>query len=128
VDDSLVKKTGKKIPGCGWHKDHAQNMANVFGHQWVLSALLYKDFLFPLWARLYHPKGAKGCGRFQTKITMAQKIIQGLQLPLPCKLYVLADSWYWAKTLVQVCRTCGYHMISQLKSNSVLWIHGKKRT
>jgi hypothetical protein len=126
VDDTLAKKTGKKIPGCGWHKDHAQNMANVFGHQWVLSALLYKDFLFPLWAKLYHPKGTRGCGSFQTKITLAQKIIRALALPVPCKLYVLVDSWYWAKTLVQACRRCGYHMISQLKSNSVLWIHGKK--
>jgi hypothetical protein len=126
VDDSLVKKTGKKIPGCGWHKDHAQNMANVFGHQWVLSALLCKDFLLPLWAKLYHPKGTRGCGPFQTKITLAQKIVRTLTLPIPCKLYVLADSWYWAKTLVQACRTCGYHMISQLKSNSVLWIRGKK--
>ncbi len=126
VDDSLVKKTGKKIPGCGWHKDHAQNMANVFGHQWVLSALLYKDFLCPLWAKLYHPKGTRGCGPFQTKITLAQKIIRSLALPTPCKLYVLADSWYWAKTLVLACRKCGYHMISQLKSNSVLWVHGKK--
>jgi Transposase DDE domain len=126
VDDSLVQKTGKKIPGCGWHKDHAQNMANVFGHQWVLSALLFKDFLLPLWAKLYHPKGTRGCGRFQTKITLAQKIVRTLVLPIPCKLYVLADSWYWAKALVQVCRTCGYHMISQLKSNSVLWIQGVK--
>jgi len=32
----------------------------------------------------------------------------------------------WAKALVRVCRACGYHMISQLKSNSVLWIHGEK--
>jgi len=126
VDDSLIKKTGKKIPACGWHKDHAQHMANVFGHQWVLSALLYKDFLLPLWAKLYHPKGTQGCGPFQTKITLAQKIIKALALPIPCKLYVLADSWYWAKTLVLVCRKYGYHMISQLKSNSVLWIHGKK--
>ena len=126
VDDTLAKKTGKKIPGCGWHKDHAQNMANVFGHQWVLSALLCKEFLFPLWARLYHPKGTRGCGPFQTKITLAQKIIKALALPIPCKVYVLADSWYWAKTVAQVCRTCGYHMISQLKSNSVLWIRGKK--
>ena len=126
VDDTLAKKTGKKIPGCGWHKDHAQNMANVFGHQWVLSALLCKEFLLPLWAKLYHPKGTRGCGPFQTKITLAQKIIRALMLPVPCKLYVLADSWYWAKTLVQVCRRCGYHMISQLKSNSVLWIHGEK--
>ena len=126
VDDTLVEKTGKKIPGCAWHKDHAQNMANVFGHQWVLAALLYKTSLLPLWAKLYHPRGAQGCGRFQTKITMAKKMIQNLQLPLPCKLYVLADSWYWAKELVKVCRQCGYHMISQLKSNSVIWREGKR--
>ena len=126
VDDTLAKKTGKKIPGCGWHKDHAQNMANVFGHQWVLSALLCKEFLLPLWAKLYHPKGTRGCGPFCTKIALAQKIIRTLVLPIPCKVYVLADSWYWAKTLAQVCRKCGYHMISQLKSNSVLWIRGNK--
>ena len=126
IDDTLVQKTGKKIPGCAWHKDHAQNMANVFGHQWVLSALLYQDFLLPLRAKLYHPKGTRGCGPFQTKIVFAKKILKGLGLPVPCRLYVLADSWYWAKALVRVCRTCGYHMISQLKSNSVLWIHGKK--
>ncbi len=126
IDDTIAQKSGKKIPGCSWYKDHAQNMANVFGHQWVLTALLYKDFLLPLWAKLYHSKGTKGCGRFQTKITMAQRIIQGLRLPLPCKLYVLSDSWYWAKTLANVCRECGYHMISQLKSTSVLWMDGKK--
>jgi hypothetical protein len=126
VDDTLVKKTGKKIPGCGWHKNHAQKMAHVFGHQWVVSALLCRDFLLPLGAKLYHPKGTKGCGYFRTKIELAKGIVKKLHLPVPCKLYVLADSWYWAKTLVKVCRACGYHMISQLKSNSNLWIHGKK--
>jgi hypothetical protein len=126
IDDTLVPKTGNKIPGCAWHKDHAQNMANVFGHQWVLSALLYQNFLLPLWAKLYHPKGTRGCGPFETKIMLAKKIIKELVLPIPCRLYLLADSWYWAKALVRVCRACGYHMISQLKSNSALWIHGNK--
>jgi hypothetical protein len=126
IDDTLAPKTGKKIPGCAWHKDHAQNMANVFGHQWVLSALLYQNFLLPLRAKLYHPKGTRGCGPFHTKITLAKKIIKGLRLPVPCKLYILADSWYWAKALVRTCQACGYHMISQLKSNSVLGIHGKR--
>lgn len=125
VDDTLVRKTGKKIPGCGWHWDHAQKTSR-FGHQWVLSALLYKEFVLPLWAKLYHPKGTKGCGPFQSKITLAQKIIQALRLPTPCKLYVLVDSWYWTKSLAKVCRRCGYHMISQLKSNSVLWRNGAK--
>jgi SRSO17 transposase len=126
LDDTLVEKTGKKIPGCAWHKDHAQNMANVFGHQWVLAALLYKDALLPLRSRLYHPRGTKGCGRFQTKITMAKRMLQNLRPPLPCKLYVLADSWYWAKELAKVCRRCGYHMISQMKSNAVIWRAGKR--
>jgi hypothetical protein len=125
VDDTIIQKTGKKIPGCAWHRDHAQK-AYVFGHQWVLFALLYKDFLLPLWAKLYHPKGTTGGGPFQTKITMAKKMLQTLRLPVPCKVYLLADSWYWAKQLAQVCRKCGYHMISQLKTTSVLFMDGGK--
>jgi hypothetical protein len=27
LDDTIIKKTGKKIPGCAWYKDHAQNLA-----------------------------------------------------------------------------------------------------
>lgn len=125
VDDTIIQKTGKQIPGCAWHRDHARK-SYVFGHQWVLSALLYKDFLLPLWAKLYHPKGTKGCGSFQTKITMAKKMLQGLRLPMPCKVYLLADSWYWAKQLVLLCRKYGCHMISQPKTNSVVLINGKK--
>jgi hypothetical protein len=122
VDDTLTEKTGKKIPGCGWHKDHANKLANVFGHQWVLSALLYKDFLFPLWANLYHPKGTKGCGRFQTKMAMVKKILGKLQFPVPCKVYLLADAWYWSKDLANACRKQRCHMISQLKSNATLLV------
>jgi len=126
LDDTIIKKTGKKIPGCGWYKDHAQNLANVFGHQWVLAALFYRQSVLPLGARLYHPKAAKGCGRFQTKIALAKKILQSLRLPVACKLYVLADSWYWCKELALLCRSYGYHMISQLKSNSIVWVKGKR--
>jgi hypothetical protein len=88
--------------------------------------MLYKDFLLPLTARPYHPKGVGGCGPFQTKITMVKRMIQSLQLPVPCKLYVLADSWYWAKALVQTCQSRGFHMISQLKSNSVILLQGRR--
>jgi hypothetical protein len=126
ADDTIIEKTGKKIPGCAWYKDHAQQMANVFGHQWVLGAVLCKEFLLPLTARLYHPKGTRGCGPFQTKIIMVKRMIESLQLPMPCKLYLLADSWYWAKALVQTCQSRGYHMISQLKSNSVILLQGQR--
>jgi hypothetical protein len=125
VDDTICQKSGKKIPGCAWHRDHAQK-AYVFGHQWVLFALLYKDFLLPLWGKLYHPKGTKGCGPFQSKITMAKKMLQTFRLPIPCKVYLLADSWYWAKELAQLCRKYGYHMISQLKTTSVIFMNGEK--
>jgi len=125
VDDTLAKKTGKKMPGCAWHKDQAYKPL-VFGHQWVLSALLYRDFLLPLWAKLYHTRGTKGCGPFQTKITLVKKMLQTLWLPISCKVYLLADGWYWGKPLAQLCRKHGYHMISQLRSNSVLFIDGKR--
>lgn len=126
LDDTIVRKSGKKIPGCAWYKDHAHNMANVFGHQWLLSAFLYQDFLIPLWAKLYHPHKTKGCGRFYTKVAMAKKMLTHLTLPVACKLYLLADSWYWSKELALLCRKQGYHMISQLKSNSVIVLNGKR--
>jgi len=78
-------------------------------------------------ARLYHPKGAKGCGRFQTKITLAKMILQRLRLPRACKLCILSDRWYWCKELALTCRRHGYHKISQLKSNSIVW-EKRKRT
>ena len=59
LDDTIIKKTGKKIPGCAWYKDHAQNLANVFGHQWVLAALFYKQSILPLGTRLYPPQGGQ---------------------------------------------------------------------
>jgi hypothetical protein len=121
VDDTITQKSGKKIPGCGWHRDHAQK-GYVFGHQWVLFALLYKDILLPLWAKLYHPKGTQGFAFFQTKIIMAKRMLQALRLPIPCKVYLLADSWYWAKELAQLCRKYGYYTISQLKTTSVVFM------
>ena len=57
---------------------------------------------------------------------MVKRMIQSLQLPVPCKVYLLADSWYWAKALVQTCQGRGYHMISQLKSNSVILLQGQR--
>lgn len=36
VDDTLAKKTGKKMPGCAWHRDQAYK-PHIFGHQWVLT-------------------------------------------------------------------------------------------
>jgi hypothetical protein len=125
VDDTIAKKTGTKMPGCAWHKDGARK-PHVFGHQWVLFALLYKDFLLPLWANLYHPKGTQGCGPFRTKIQLVKKMLQGLRLPVPCKVYLLADGWYWGKPLAQICQTGGYHMISQLRSNAVVFIDGER--
>jgi hypothetical protein len=125
VDDTVTQKTGKKMPGCAWHKEGAYK-SHVFGHQWVLFALLYKDFLLPLWSHLYHPKGTKGCGPFRTKILLVKKMLQALDLPVPCKVYLLADGWYWGKPLAQLCRTGGYHMISQLRANSVVFLDGKR--
>jgi len=53
-------------------------------------------------------------------------MVRDLKLPVSCKLYVIADSWYWAKELAKVCRSRGCHMISQLKSNSVILLNGKR--
>ena len=65
-----------------------------------------EKFLIPLWTNLYHSRDLKGCGRFQTKIAPAEKMPQALQLPISGKFCLLANSLYWAKELVKVCRQC----------------------
>ncbi|MFQ6094403.1 MAG: hypothetical protein ACE5OR_17310 [bacterium] len=47
IDDTIAKKSGKKIPGCSWHEDHAQNVANVFGHQWIFRPCFTETFSCP---------------------------------------------------------------------------------
>ena len=37
----------------------------------------------PFRARLYHSQKTRGCGRFHTKIALAQKMIQDSQAPDP---------------------------------------------
>ncbi len=63
--------------------------------------------------------------QFQTKTAMVKKILGKLQFPVPCKVYLLADAWFWSKDLAKVCRQQGCHMISQLKSNATLLVGGK---
>jgi hypothetical protein len=69
-----------------------------------------------------------GCSRirfaFKRKLPWLKKV-EDLQLPISCRLYLVATSWYWARELVKVCRQCGCHMISQLESGSVIEVKRK---
>jgi hypothetical protein len=51
--NTIIKK-GKKIPDYAFYKHHAQNLVNVFSHQWVLAALFYRQSGSPLGTQLYH--------------------------------------------------------------------------
>jgi len=46
VDDTVTQKTGKKMPGCAWHKEGAYK-SHVFGHQWVLLLSSIRTFFCP---------------------------------------------------------------------------------
>jgi len=76
VDDTVTQKTGKKMPAApGIKREHTNPMSLATSGS--LFALLYKDFLLPLWAHLYHPKGTKGCGPFRTKNPPGSKRCSG---------------------------------------------------
>lgn len=71
---------------------------------------------FPFAFRLYDK--ASGVIKGQLAIEM----IQALDIRRP--VYVLMDSWYPSKTLVEACLKKGFHVISMLKTNRILYPKG----
>ena len=68
LDDTIQEKTGKKIPDVLGLKTTPATWPACLAINGLLAGLLWKDFLMPFRARLYHSQKTKGCGRFHTKL------------------------------------------------------------
>jgi hypothetical protein len=60
--------------------------------------------------------------RFRTKYHLAREMLADLKSRLPkgYQLYVLCDSWYSSRKLLNFCRRQGWHLIGAVKSNRTL--------
>lgn len=127
IDDTLLRKTGKKMPGAGKLFDHA-NGNYVHAQNIVTSSYVdnYKEYPINLKQYFKHDsEEAKQYG-FKTKINLAMELVDDCEKRrIPVKTYVF-DSWFLCKELTEHIESYGKNWVSRLKSNRIIFI-GEKR-
>ena len=132
IDDTLVKRWGRKFFGLGRYvdptdKNPGASRRKVWGHCWVVLAMLYEKargqwFCFPLAALLFVPEWAGAAGwPFQTKIELAVQLLR--RLNLPGRLIVVVDNLYAKAQLAAeiISGEVPGVLVSRLRSNAALY-------
>jgi len=131
IDDSVIAKTGKKIPGLAYHFHHNAGPDErawpfLFGHCWVTLGVIWptvtRALCFPLRAALY--LRAKHCApaQFRKKTRLALDLLEAVRWPAQVCLYVLADGAYATAEFFRGVRARDYHLLTRLKCNAdVRW-------
>jgi hypothetical protein len=132
IDDTLVKKSGRKFFGLGYYPDPTDknpgaHKRRVLGHCWVVAALLWemapgKWFGFPLSSLLFVPE--KNCPAdwpFKTKIELAEMMVKRFVWPAR-KLILVADNLYAKAGLAGLeMADRSWTLVSRLRSNAALY-------
>lgn len=121
IDDTICQKTKPSsrakhaIQGCDWHYSHAEKKS-IWGHSLVWLMVHTMTQAFPFAFRFYDKAAGKSKGQ------LAIEMLSSLRVHGP--VYVLMDSWYPSKTLVEACLQKGFHVIAMLKTNRILYPKG----
>jgi hypothetical protein len=135
IDDSLGKKgkATKHLEAVDHHHNHLESsrrkQAYTNGYVYVEVHVQIGPFGFLFDTRLYlREKTVRRLNRqrpaekhlpFRTKYALARQMLVELEqlLPKGHKVYVVFDSWYASKRLIEFCRRQNWHVICALKSN-----------
>ena len=131
IDDSKSPKpkTSLHFEVTGWHFDTNEGRGFKHGVVFITVHIACGKRSVPLALRLYLRQTtvrkinrARAKGQripFKSKLTLAKEILKELAAHLPKEqpVYVLFDSWYASRKLIQLCRQLGYHVICALKHN-----------
>lgn len=112
-DDTLIHKTGKRIPGAYKFYDHSEGR---FVHAQSIISLHYADQKtnYGLDYRIYVPKGKEG---FKTKIQLAQEMAREMvRAGMPAETFVF-DAWYLCSELVDFITSLGRFYIGSCRGN-----------
>jgi hypothetical protein len=133
LDDTLVKKWGRKFFGLGLYPDPTDtnpgsHKRRVYGHCWVVLALLWeyqagKWVGFPLAALLFVSWAR--CSKawpFLTKIDLATWLLRGLRWSA-IRLVIVVDNLYAKAQVASVVLDSGpCVLVSRLRSNAALYL------
>lgn len=124
LDDTACRRDGPAIEGLGWHHSAQGLVRGVC----VVTAMLKIGARRFVWAvRGYRPR--KTCRReqFQSKIALAAAIIAEAAEFFPHGgLTVLMDSWYACAQLLNAITANGWIYVAALRSNRIVYAHGRK--
>lgn len=131
IDDSKSPKpkTSLHFEVTGWHFDTNEGRGFEHGVVFITIHIACGQRSVPLALKIYLRQNvvrklnrARAKGKripFKSKLTLAKEILKELAalLPKTQPVYVLFDSWYASKKLINLCRQLGYHVICALKHN-----------
>lgn len=136
IDDSLCSKPkeSKHFEPVDWHFDAKEGRAYGHGVSFITLHIECGSRSMPINWRLYlREKTVRRLNRtyqqkirFRSKMTLSIEMLREIQTLLPegYPVYILFDSWYASKRLIQFCLKNKWHVICALKSNRVF--EGKK--
>ena len=127
IDDTLLPKTGRKMPGAGKLWDHNSG-SYVHAQSLVTSHYVDEDKDYPLGFRQYFKHGSPEAERygFKRKLDLAMELVDECEgLGVAAENYVF-DSWYLSQEVAKHVEGYGKGWVSRLKSNRVVY-HGKRR-
>ena len=127
IDDTLSSKktSSKNIEGLKFNYSHVSNknewshcIVSLHGHSNGLSLPLdFKTYLS-------EESGAEQKRSFKTKIDLALDTLEGIDIQLERKSYVLTDSWYTSAGFINKTQQLGFQVISGIKSNRIFYPDG----
>ena len=117
IDDTISSKTKPSsqavhpMEAAFFHQSHLKRRQD-YGHQAVVVMLACDNIILNYATCMYD--------KSQSKIEMITKIADELPIP-PCGGYLLCDSWYTAKNLIEAFAVHGFHTIGAIKTNRVIY-------
>lgn len=127
IDDTLLPKTGKKMPGAAKFWDHNTN-SYVYAQCIVTSHYVDRDKDYPIYLKQYLKRGSPEAAvhGFKTKVELALEHVDYCEtLGSPVKTYVF-DAWFLCKKLTDRIKFYGKGWVSKLKSNRIVHHKGKE--
>jgi hypothetical protein len=132
VDDTLLKRSGRKVFGCAWHYDAAANAAKgkrfAWGNNWVVLALivrlpfLRRPLALPLLFRLWRPHD-----RQRTKPKLACELVELIAKRQPKReIALIGDAAYASKAFATLPEQVS--LTSRLRRDAALYQLAPPRT
>ncbi|EKN69024.1 transposase, IS4 [Schinkia azotoformans LMG 9581] len=127
VDDTQCKKerTTKRMEGLDNHFSHSDGKT-IWSHCVVTAHVVSENNSFTWDFRPYfrEPYCQKEGISFKSKNVLAMELINSYPVRDDEQVYVLVDSWYTSKKLIETCCQKGFHLIGGLRTNRKIYPAG----